>query len=148
MILYLDTSAVVKLYVEEEGSDKVKAALEQARVVATSLIGHTEVRAAFARAKREARLHAKEHRQVLEDFDRDWGCYFILEVTEGLVRRAGVLAESHALRAYDALHLASALTLLDRAQTAITFLCFDQELEAAARGEGLTTPPFKGHHPY
>lgn len=139
MILYLDTSAVVKLYVEEEGSDKVKAAWEQARVVATSRIGYVEARAAFARAKREARLHAQEHRQTVEDLDRDWDSYFILEVTEGLVRRAGALAEDHALRAYDALHLASALTLRDRVQRAVTFLCFDEQLEAAARGEGLTT---------
>lgn len=148
MILYFDTSAMVKLYVEEEGSDKVKAVSVQAQVVATSLIGYAEARAAFARAKREARLHAKEYQQALEDLDRDWDSYFVLEVTEDLVRRAGTLAEDHALRAYDALHLASALTLRDRVQRAVAFLCFDGELEAAARGEGLTTSPFKGHHPY
>lgn len=146
MILYLDTSAVVKLYVEEEGSDKVRASCEQARVVATSLIGYAEARAAFARAKRQARLQAQDHRQVLEDFDHDWDSYFILEVTEGLVRRAGGLAEDHALRAYDALHLASALTLRERVHRTVAFLCFDEALEAAARGESLVTSPFKGHH--
>lgn len=145
MILYLDTSAVVKLYVEEAGSDKVKATSVQARVVATSLIGYVEARAAFARALRQARLHAKAYRQAVEDLDRDWDSYFVLEVTADLVRRAGTLAEDHALRAYDALHLASALTLRDRVQRTVAFLCFDGELEAAARGEGLTTPPFKGH---
>jgi uncharacterized protein len=102
----------------------------------------------YRRYPQKIPLHPKEHRQALEDFDRDWDSYFILEVSEGLVRRAGVLAEDHALRTYDALHLASALTLLDRVQAAVTFLCFDNELEAAARGEGLTAPPFKVHHTY
>ena len=147
MILYLDTSAMVKLYVEEAGSDTVRAAWEQADVVAISLIGYAEARAAFARAKREARLHAKAYRQAIGDLDRDWDSYFILEVTADLIRRASVLAEAYALRAYDAVHLASALLLRDRAQPTVTFLCFDAELEAAARGEGLTTPPVAGHHP-
>lgn len=139
MILYLDTSALVKLYVEEEGSDAVRRMEEQAWVVATSRLAYAEARAALARARREGRITAQDHQRVVEDLDRDWESYFVLEVTEGLVRRAGDLAEGHALRAYDAVHLASALLLHDRVRLDVTFLCFDERLEEAAQAAGLGT---------
>lgn len=45
MILYLDTSALVKLYVRERGSVSVRALVEQADVVASSVIAYAEARA-------------------------------------------------------------------------------------------------------
>ncbi len=50
MILYLDTSALVKLYVSEEGSEIVRGAVESAGRVATSRIAYAEARAALAPA--------------------------------------------------------------------------------------------------
>ena len=61
MILYLDTSALVKLYVEEEGSDEVKKACEQAQVVVTSRLAYAEARSAFARAWRERRFDTQDY---------------------------------------------------------------------------------------
>ena len=70
MILYLDTSALVKLYVEEPLSQELTVAVAEA--VATSLIAYTESRAAFARARREARLSAQTYRRIVGDFVDDW----------------------------------------------------------------------------
>jgi predicted nucleic acid-binding protein len=137
MILYLDTNALIKLYVEEEGADTVRRMREGTRVVATSRLACAEARAALARAQREGRICMQDYRQVVEDLDRDWESYFVLEVTEGLVRQAGDLAERHALRACDALHLASALLLHERVRLDITFLCFDERLEEAAQAVDL-----------
>ena len=53
MILYLDTSALVKLYVEEENSSTVEHMVSKARIVATHLIAYVEAQAAFARLQRE-----------------------------------------------------------------------------------------------
>ena len=53
MILYLDTSSLVKLYVEEPGSPGVRAIVDEAEVVATSVVACAEAAAAFARRKRE-----------------------------------------------------------------------------------------------
>ena len=140
MILYLDTSALVKLYVEEEGSDEVKKACEQAQVVVTSRLAYAEARSAFARAWREGRIDTQAYHQVVRDLDKDWGSYFVLEVTESLVRRAGELVERHALRAYDALHLAAALSLHDRVRC---FASPGQRLQPDLEG---TIAPFP-HHP-
>lgn len=68
MILYLDTSALVKLYVEEPLSQELTVAVTEAEAVATSLIAYTESRAAFARARREARLSLPVYRRIVETF--------------------------------------------------------------------------------
>ncbi len=106
MKLYLDTSALVKLYVEEEGSSTVREAVAGAETVATSMIAYVEARAAFARRRRERRLSRSEYSSTTKEFEADWEHYVALEVTSSLIRSAAELAEAHALRAYDAVHLA------------------------------------------
>lgn len=137
MILYLDTSALVKLYVEEEGSETVRNACAQAQIIPTSRLAYVEARAAFARAFYEKRMRKESYKTVLQDFHQDWDNYFILEVTGALVRQAGDLAEHHQLRALDAIHLASALRVQDQAQGDLQFFCFDQKLRRAAKAQGL-----------
>jgi uncharacterized protein len=70
-----------------------------------------EASAAFARKRRERGLTPKDYRTVLQDFDDDWESYFIVDVSNALVKLAGHLAEKHALGGYDAIHLASAVTV-------------------------------------
>lgn len=137
MMLYLDTSALVKLYVEEPMSDKLATAVHAAEAVATSLVAYVEARAAFARARRETRFSPSAYRQVLEAFLEDWARYVVVEVTDRLVRQAGELAAHRALRGYDALHLASALSLREQVASKVSFLAFDQALVQAARRENL-----------
>lgn len=113
MILYLDTSALVKLYVEED----VRRAVREAEVVAISEIGFVEARSAFARREREGAFseegHDREVRRLRRDFDER---YLACPVTGEVVARAGELVREHALRAYDAVHLATALALRDEAR--------------------------------
>lgn len=139
-MLYLDTSALVKLYVDESMAQVVKAAVGGADAVATSLLAYAETRAAFARARREARLPSQACRRVIEAFAEDWNRYVTVEITDALVKEAGQLAETRALRAYDALHLASALSLQNRLPIPVSFLAFDRQLVAAAQREGLSIP--------
>ena len=63
MILYLDTSSLVKLYVEEPGSPAVHADVEGSELVTTSIVAYTEARAALARRRREGSLTAGDHRK-------------------------------------------------------------------------------------
>jgi len=141
MMLYLDTSALVKLYVDERMSQELTIAVDGAEAVATSLIAYTEARAAFARARREARLSAQAYRHVVEAFVEDWPRYITVEVTDRLVKDAGELAAHRALRGYDALHLASALILRRQMSSRVTFLAFDRELMVAAKREALRIHP-------
>ena len=137
MNLYLDTSALVKLYVEEEGSGTVREAVAGADSVASSAIAYVEARAAFARRRRERRLSPAGYRRTLQELEVDWDHYLRVEITSGLIRRAAELVEVHALRAYDAIHLASATLLREHLQGPIRFACWDSTLLAAARREGL-----------
>lgn len=137
MILYLDTSALVKVYVEEIKSAEVRENAKQAEGLATSRIAYAEARAAFARKRREQGLSRADYRSLVADLDHDWDDYFIVDVSQGVVRAAGILAEIYALRGADAIHLASAVTLSKEVGERITFLCFDGRLATAAGREDL-----------
>lgn len=139
MILYLDTSALVKLYVEESGTPAVVARVGEAEAVATARVTYAEARAALARHRREGGLTAVGLRRAVRELDREWGMYNVVDLNDPLVRRAGELAERHALRGYDAVQLAAALDL--RAAGAEIFFCsFDARLNGAARRERLAAP--------
>lgn len=139
MILYLDTSALVKIYVDEPGRAAVMRAIDAAATVATVRIAYAEARAAFARKRRERGLDTRGLRRVVEILDEDWPTFGIVDVTEPLVRRAGGLAERYGLRGYDAIHLAAAVAL-ERGGAEVSFGCFDDHLRRAARRVKLRAP--------
>lgn len=140
MNLYLDTSALVKLYMAEPGRTVVTTAIEQATVVGTSMVAYVEARAALARRRRERGLSPEAYRRAGRLLQRDWPRYLRFEVTETLIVIAGNLAEKMHLRAYDALHLASGLSM--QAQLGDTvFACWDQGLARAAAKAGLEILP-------
>jgi predicted nucleic acid-binding protein len=134
MTLYLDTSSLVKLYVEEEGSAAVRACVRAADVVATAVIAYPEARAAFARLRRERVLRPTAFRAVKQALDDDWPRYLTFDITAGLARAAGDLAERFGLRGYDSVHLAAFTEIAHRAgATASQFSSYDDRLNLAAR---------------
>ena len=137
MILYVDTSALVKLYVREAGSVAVRREAQVAEAVATSVVAYAEARAAFARLARERPVSSRLHRKRVTQLDRDWEHYVVVELTPGVARRSGELAELRALRGFDAIHLASALWLHSAYSRGIDFMAFDRRLAAAATAAGL-----------
>ena len=137
MILYLDASALVKLYIEEPGSERVREVLKEASIVSTSRVACVEARAGIARKHREGELSKEEHNRMVDDLVRDWGNYFIVEVSESVAKPGGTLTERLSLRGFDAIHLASALLLRNRTCLDVSFSCFDERLRAAAEAEGL-----------
>jgi len=140
MILYLDTSSLVKLYVEEEESSRVADLVRLSKVTGTSLVAYAEARAAFARRFRENAFTLREYKRLASSFDEDWDNYLIVRVTKELVRQAGDLAEKHELRGFDAIHLSSAVTLREELSTRIIFSCFDEKLQIASHVEELGQP--------
>lgn len=132
--LYLDTSSLVKLYVEESGSDGVRALVAQAMVVATSVVAYAETRAALTRLRRGNDLSPAKFGAAKRQFESQWPAFLALEVTSAIGREAGALAERYALRGFDALHLASFAEVARRAGVADTqFSSFDVPLNKAAR---------------
>jgi predicted nucleic acid-binding protein len=133
MTLYLDTSSLVKLYVEEPGSDEVRQGLSEADTGATSAVSYAEARAAFARHYRDRRLTPATFRIVKRDFDADWSRLAIVEVTAALCRAAGELAERYELRGCDGIQLATFLDVArERRGSETRFSSFDKDLNRAA----------------
>jgi predicted nucleic acid-binding protein len=139
VILYLDTSSLVKVYVEEAHSETVRDGVEAAESVATSRVAYPEVMSAFTRRREEGDLTGGDFERLRESFDRDWPNLVLLPVRE---RRAGGLAVQHLLRGFDAIHLAAALDLQELVGgESVVFSAFDHRLLRAARSEGLPCLP-------
>ena len=107
MILYLDTSSLAKLYIEEVGTADVQALVADARVAATSDVAYPEMRTALARRHRDGSLSAAHFRAAKRALDADWPSYVAVTATSALCREAGSLAERYRLRGFDSIHLAS-----------------------------------------
>lgn len=140
MIGYLDTSALVKLVVTEPETELVAQAWVDLDPVA-STVGYAELRAAVAAVGRRAVLPPPAIDVLRAQAEIMWARVTPVRVSSAVVRLAGALAESHALRALDAIHLASAVQLRERSGTAPVFVTFDRRLAAAARAEGLRVLP-------
>ncbi len=136
MILYLDTSSLVKLYVAESGSSEVERLVVEASLACTSVVAYAEARSALARLYREGSLTADEHSVAKVDLERDWPHYLTVEVTPEVWRTAGDLVEKYALRGFDGLHLATFLHLAGAGLgEPVQFSSFDDRLNGAAQSE-------------
>lgn len=136
MIAYFDTSAMVPLLVDEPGSDRARSLWDAAdRVVSVRLV-YPEGRAALAQAHRLGRLTSRQLRAVVSALDARVQELDVVEVDESLARRAGELAELHALRGYDAIHLAAADRVRD---PEVVIVAGDAALLRAAAASGLAT---------
>ena len=138
MILYLDTSALVKVYVTEPFREPVVSAMQEAEAVASHSLAYVEAHAAFARALSDGRLTEGQHEAVKQEFRADWENYLQVGTSPLLIQRAADLAEAFHLRAYDSLHLAAAAVLHARSGEAVLFACFDRKLNHAAAVLGLS----------
>jgi predicted nucleic acid-binding protein len=142
MICYFDTSALVKLYVEEEGSDLVSVYTRKSLFVATSRVAYAEARSAFARAWRSGVLGDKEYREVVSNFREDWPRYFTLDVSEPVLQRVDSLVDKYSLRGFDALHLASTIVVSRRIKDEkLVVGCWDARLWHYYQQEGFQMIP-------
>lgn len=138
MIAYFDASALVKLLVQEAGSDEVVAAWDGADAVVSSRVVYAEVRAALAAAQRGGRLSPAQHRRAKRLWAANWPAMRVVETGAHLDEPAAALAEAHALSGFDAIHLASALAVGARDMLIATW---DARLHAAARALSFVTLP-------
>lgn len=138
MILYLDTSAFIKLYVNEPDAEVVRVTVAGADQVHAHWIAYPEIRSALARLYRMGRQDIETFRQCKRDFEKDWEMVSPVLPDERVLRRAGELAERFGLRGYDSVHLAAAESLLaGHGKDILHFASFDHALNEAAGALGL-----------
>lgn len=141
MIVYLDTSALVPLLIDEPTSPICERLWEDADDVVSVRIAYVEAAAAIAQARRLGRLTRSQQRDVLTLLDEKWDQLQVVDVDDLLVRRAGALADLHSLRGHDATHCGGAESISDAEVVAASG---DQQLLAAWRALGMNTLDVNG----
>jgi predicted nucleic acid-binding protein len=138
MILFCDTSALLKLYIAEEGSAELKVLMQEAEAVAVCRIAWAEAFAALSRRAREVPEDALVIEQAKAALAVDWPRFVVLEIDQPLVELAGEYADTFALRGYDSIQLAAAFETGSISQTPIFFACYDIRLNKAAKLLGMS----------
>ncbi|GAB3560710.1 type II toxin-antitoxin system VapC family toxin [Spelaeicoccus albus] len=137
-IVYFDSSAFIKLVVEENGSELSAALWDGCDVPVSSRLAYPEVCAALAAAGRSHRLDAEDQRRAEVLWEEFWAAARVVEMTETISLHAGELAGLHGLRGADAVHLASALAI---GIGDALFAVWDTRLRAGAEAAGFQVAP-------
>jgi uncharacterized protein len=140
-MIYLDTSALVKVYIAEAGSVQVRALLAQQSPLATGVLVKVEMAAALSRAARLGYLSRESAQAAWQQFRGDWPRLVRVGVSEAILERAAALAWEHQLRGYDAVHLAAALSCREFGDNRVMVATFDRELWRAAQETELAVWP-------
>ena len=146
MILYLDTSALVKRYFQEPYSDDIISMWKSVTQIVTSFVAYAETMASIFRKKREAGLEDRIGRRIIDSFKQDWQTFIRVEVNDELKGYIDHVIERHPLRGFEAIHLASAMVIHEIIPEDFLFACFDNRLARAAQSETLEVfPPLENH---
>jgi predicted nucleic acid-binding protein len=145
---FFDSSSLVKKYISETGTNWVRNIFNAvpAHEIYVSRITEVEATAAIARRKKGGSLSTSDAALAIQQLRSDFLTRFrILDVAANVSTQACAVAETHALRGYDAVQLASGIIIYNRLlslganpnQISFTFISSDNELNSAAQIEGL-----------
>lgn len=137
MAAYLDSSALVKRYVDEPGSGAVNGLFVEGVPLLVSAIAWSECLAALARKRHDGSLPARTHQRLCRALTGEWGSLNEIGVTSEVRAIIRELLDQLPLRGMDAIHLASAIWVSRRLDAEVSFWCSDRRLAAAARECGL-----------
>ncbi len=137
-LVYFDSSALVKLVLDEVGSDIAAVLWNGCDAALSSRLAYPEVCAALAAAGRNHDLTRSEVSAASAEWDTFWGSMRLVELSADVEQSAGELAALHGLRGADAVHLASALAL---GATDLTVAVWDRRLHATVIAAGLAVAP-------
>ncbi len=140
-MIYWDTSALVKLYIHEKGSETAQQFISQKGINGINCIGKVEMVAAVNRLIRMNVIDQSQGESIRNEFSSDWPSYLRFDITSTLINKACELAWREHLCGYDAIHLASAVTWQESVTNKVNLYTYDQELQQAARNVGLSVLP-------
>ena len=144
MTVFADSSALVKLYADEPGHERVR----ELSTLVVSQLARVEVPSAIWHKQRLGELDAGTARLLTSAFEADWAGteeepprFSAVTATAAVLKSAARLCAVHGLRAYDAVQMACALAARDVVPECRTFAAFDRHLRAAAAAEGFDLVP-------
>lgn len=136
-MIYFDTSALAKKYVNEIGTEEIRGIIDSGSTIVTSKLTYAEMLSAFARRTRAGDISESEFDQLANDFESDWQSFHAIDFQDELFALVKQVIRAYALRGADSIHLASALWIRDSFKENITFVASDDSLIKAAHAEGL-----------
>jgi predicted nucleic acid-binding protein len=138
-LIYLDTSALLKRYIQETGSHELNSIWDNYEYSATSLVTKAEMGAALAKVVRHGVVDHSSAQEAWKQFLMDWQGLTLVRVDQKLVNMAADLTWQYPLRGFEAIQLASALSWQDLLEEPVTFATFDHRLCEVARLAGIFT---------
>jgi len=129
---YLDSSALVKRYVEEPGSQGVRALVVKDGWFFISKVAYAEILMTLRRKSAEGTLTDDEFSKCLDALDKDWQAFYIVEFSDEVIKTLTEQVLEY-LRVLDAIHLASALWLREALAPDMVFVCSDRKLKGKVR---------------
>jgi predicted nucleic acid-binding protein len=143
-IYFIDSSALVKRYINEVGSTWILGLFTPTlnNEIFIAAITSVEIVAAITRAERGKRISTSDALMVRAQFKNELQIeYQVIEITENIIMAGMMLAETYGLRGYDAIQLAVGYTVntlcISSGLAPIVFVSADNELNVAASNEGL-----------
>jgi predicted nucleic acid-binding protein len=136
-MIYFDSSALVKRYLKEKGTDVVLSLTTREEFVATSKLAYPELLSTFMRKNREGELQEEPLKSIWNRLEADWLEFFIIEIHDELLPLVKSLIRKYPLKGADSIHLASALWLESMTKTEVMFIASDMSLLDAATKENL-----------
>jgi predicted nucleic acid-binding protein len=143
-LVYFDSSAFVKLLVEEEGSELAANLWDGCDAALSSRLAYPEVCAALAAAGRNRDLDDGALEVAEQAWEQYWGATRAVELTRAVQQHAGQLARDGALSGADAVHLASALAI---GAVDLVMAVWDRRLHEGARAAQLRVAPSRTSSP-
>lgn len=131
MILFLDSSALAKLYLSEPQTPLVEKGVSEAKLCAVSALTLAEVAAVFYRRAHDGIINEVEHQELFRTLLEDWPKLLRVEIGNEVAREGAVLARSLGLKGADAIQLAC-VAMLSRERKGVRLLTFDAGLLQAA----------------
>lgn len=110
-MIYFDSSALVKRYLREDGTDRVNEIIRSTPFISTSRLTYPEMLSAFARKYKRGDILEREFHRAANKFETDWNYLFVIEFQNELLPLINKTVKEHYLRGADSVHLASALWL-------------------------------------
>ena len=138
-MIYLDSSALVKRYLEEDGSDKVQSLLSEEDIIFVSRLAYPESLSAITRRHRTRDISDESFKRIKEQFKSDWDSLTIVEIHSETLQFIDAIIDRYALKGADSVHLSSALWLKRVIKSEVTFVASDGALLLAAHKEKLKT---------
>ena len=133
---YFDTSALVKRYVREEGSVRVRALLRGKGVLSAAIIT-VELASALSRRRSEGDLSAQDFAAIVSRIREDRAYWHLIELSPLVLTRAEALVQSSILRTLDAIHVAAALVFEEVSGASLPFVTGDSRQAEATRAFGF-----------